>query len=195
MKFIDNTCPYCGAKLKIDLKAMQAVCEHCGAELIIDDDDDVLTPEEAEEAGYLFEKGRQRARAEAGRESARTLPQGNEAVRAGHPGWMSQIPGFRTNTLWKKAVAFLGYFLILGIALSYERNGMSTPRLWLNRICMAMAMFSIVDMLAGGTKLARSVPGVTGSNVVIRLLARVFAAFVSFAFWIILCTVMEMFIR
>ena len=34
MKFIDNTCPYCGAKLKIDLKAMQAVCEHCGAPLV-----------------------------------------------------------------------------------------------------------------------------------------------------------------
>ena len=38
MKFIDLTCPSCGAQLKIKPGARQAVCEYCGHSLIIKED-------------------------------------------------------------------------------------------------------------------------------------------------------------
>lgn len=38
MKFIDLTCPSCGAQLKIKPGARQAVCEYCGHSLLIKED-------------------------------------------------------------------------------------------------------------------------------------------------------------
>jgi len=64
MKLIDMTCPKCGAQLKADSSNTQAKCEFCGADLLIDDEVKRLKVEGAEEAGYEFEKGRQRAKAE-----------------------------------------------------------------------------------------------------------------------------------
>lgn len=70
MKLIDATCPHCGAVLKIDPSRKNAVCEHCGAVLLIDDEVQHIEYDNAEEAGYKFEKGRQRAQAEARRKAA-----------------------------------------------------------------------------------------------------------------------------
>lgn len=64
MKLIDTSCPKCGAKLKIDIDKKRAKCEYCGAELIIDDEVKRFKYDNAEEAGYNFEKGRQRAKNE-----------------------------------------------------------------------------------------------------------------------------------
>ncbi len=64
MKLIDTSCPKCGAKLKIDIDKKRAKCEYCGAELIIDDEVRRFKYDNAEEAGYNFEKGRQRAKNE-----------------------------------------------------------------------------------------------------------------------------------
>ena len=38
MKFIDLTCPSCGAQLKIKPGTRQAVCEYCGHSLLIKED-------------------------------------------------------------------------------------------------------------------------------------------------------------
>nr|WP_297704022.1 zinc ribbon domain-containing protein [uncultured Butyrivibrio sp.] len=65
MKIIDMTCPHCGANLKIDSEKTVAYCEHCGAKLAIDDETRHIQYDNAEQAGYEFEKGRQRAQAEA----------------------------------------------------------------------------------------------------------------------------------
>ena len=70
MKLIDTTCPSCGAKLNVDAENQKATCEFCGAALLIDDEVQHIQYDNAEEAGYNFEKGRQRAQAEAYRQNA-----------------------------------------------------------------------------------------------------------------------------
>ncbi|MBE5924891.1 MAG: zinc ribbon domain-containing protein [Lachnospiraceae bacterium] len=64
MRLVDLTCPNCGAQLKVDEDNKQSVCEHCGTKLLLDDEVQHIQYDNAEEAGYQFEKGRQRAQAE-----------------------------------------------------------------------------------------------------------------------------------
>ena len=64
MKLIDTTCPKCGANLRIDADRKSAFCEYCGAQILIDDEVQHLQIDNAENAGYAFEKGRQRAQHE-----------------------------------------------------------------------------------------------------------------------------------
>ena len=65
MKLIDTTCPKCGANLRVDADRQSAFCEYCGAQLLVDDEVQHLQIDNAESAGYAFEKGRQRAQQEA----------------------------------------------------------------------------------------------------------------------------------
>ena len=65
MKLIDTTCPKCSANLRVDADMQSAFCEYCGAELLIDDEVQHLQIDNAESAGYAFEKGWQRAQQEA----------------------------------------------------------------------------------------------------------------------------------
>jgi hypothetical protein len=60
------TCPHCGAALKIKPGVRMTRCEYCDSALVIEDDSnaDDMDLDGAEEAGYRFEKGRQRARDE-----------------------------------------------------------------------------------------------------------------------------------
>ena len=72
MKLIDTTCPKCGANLHIDADRQSAFCEYCGAQILIDDEVQHLQIDNAENAGYAFEKGRQRAWQEV--QTARVYP-------------------------------------------------------------------------------------------------------------------------
>lgn len=65
MKLIDLTCPHCSAHLQVNAENKRAVCEYCGTTILIDDEVQHIQYDNAEEAGYNFEKGRQRAQAEA----------------------------------------------------------------------------------------------------------------------------------
>ena len=65
MRLVNMTCPNCGAQLKIDADRAQVFCEHCGTKLLMQDDVHHIHYDNAEESGYLFEKGRQRAIEEA----------------------------------------------------------------------------------------------------------------------------------
>lgn len=65
MRIVDATCTNCGAILHIDADRKTAFCEYCGAQLLIDDEVQHLQIDNAESAGYAFEKGRQRAQNEA----------------------------------------------------------------------------------------------------------------------------------
>lgn len=64
MRIVDTTCTKCGANLHIDADRKTAFCEYCGAQLLIDDEVQHLQIDNAERAGYAFEKGRQRAQNE-----------------------------------------------------------------------------------------------------------------------------------
>lgn len=65
MKLISLKCPYCGAQLQINAEKEYVFCEHCGTKILIDNEISRLQIDNAEEAGYQFEKGRQRAQSEA----------------------------------------------------------------------------------------------------------------------------------
>ena len=65
MKLIPLKCPNCGAQLNVDANKESVYCEHCGTRIMIDDEINRLQIDNAEEAGYRFEKGRQRAQSEA----------------------------------------------------------------------------------------------------------------------------------
>lgn len=69
MKLVELTCPHCGAKLNVDVDDLEATCEYCGSKLLVDDEDDdvYIHYEDMEQAGYEFEKGRQKAMKEHGR--------------------------------------------------------------------------------------------------------------------------------
>lgn len=64
MKLIDTICPHCGATLKVDMERGYCFCEYCGAKLLIDDEAEHIYLDNAEQAGYEFERGRQRAQQE-----------------------------------------------------------------------------------------------------------------------------------
>lgn len=64
MKLIDLKCPNCGAKLQVNSELKKASCNYCGQEFVIDDEVQHIQYDNAEQAGYDFEKGRQRAQAE-----------------------------------------------------------------------------------------------------------------------------------
>lgn len=66
MKLLDMTCPHCNAALTIEPANKNATCPYCGATLLLDEEVVHVQYDNAEAAGYEFEKGRQRARQEAG---------------------------------------------------------------------------------------------------------------------------------
>ncbi len=64
MKIINMVCPNCGASLQVDADKSKLTCNYCGNSLLVDDEVQHIQYDNAEDAGYQFEKGRQRAQAE-----------------------------------------------------------------------------------------------------------------------------------
>ena len=61
MKLISLICPYCGAKLQTTPNAKMLTCDYCNCDVMIDDEIKRIHLVDAEQAGYEFEMGRQRA--------------------------------------------------------------------------------------------------------------------------------------
>lgn len=64
MKATPLVCPKCGATLNIKNGDKIVTCEYCGTKIQIDDEVIHVQLDNAEEAGYQFEKGRQKAQKE-----------------------------------------------------------------------------------------------------------------------------------
>ena len=62
MKLVDVSCPHCGANMKDTDNARTVHCDYCNHDFLIDDEVIQINHrfENAEQAGYEFEKGRQR---------------------------------------------------------------------------------------------------------------------------------------
>ena len=65
MKIVNTICPNCGASIQVDADKKNLTCNYCGNNLYLDDEVQHVQYDNAEETGYQFEKGRQRAQAEA----------------------------------------------------------------------------------------------------------------------------------
>lgn len=74
MKVVSLTCPNCGAKLDVNPEIKNITCNYCGHALYVDDEIARVQIDNPEQAGYEFEKGRQRAQAEQNRK-AQTPPE------------------------------------------------------------------------------------------------------------------------
>lgn len=64
MKITSLVCPNCGAKLQVDSDEKNLTCQYCGNALYLDDEITHVEIDNSEQAGYDFEKGRQRAQNE-----------------------------------------------------------------------------------------------------------------------------------
>ena len=117
MKTLDTTCPNCGAPLKVNLETHDATCEYCGSHIVFDND---------EQAGYEFEKGRQRAQQEYEQESE------NHTYANPQP----TAPRRRRTWLW-----VLGWISIFPLPLTIliSRNTQLQP--WLKTLIIIAAWF------------------------------------------------------
>ena len=61
MKLISITCPDCGAHLQATANVKVLTCDYCNTDFMIDDELKHFCLQDAEQVGYEFEKGRQRA--------------------------------------------------------------------------------------------------------------------------------------
>ena len=126
MKLIELSCTNCGAQLSIDEDRTEVVCQYCGTKMLVDKEK--VNDQEAEEAGYQFEKGRQRAQEEA------VVPDKKKNNMIWWVlGWIFFFPAPVTiliarskklDTKWKAILltAFWGIFLIMGAFSSSEEE-------------------------------------------------------------------------
>ena len=61
MKLISITCPHCGARLQATQNAKMLTCNYCNGDFMLDDEVKRIRLQDAEQSGYEFEMGRQRA--------------------------------------------------------------------------------------------------------------------------------------
>lgn len=148
MKLVERNCPHCGARLEIDEDKKKAFCMYCGAELTIDPEKPATPYNNAEVAGYEFEKGRQRAREElreqqqraeqqrlAEQQAASANPYASQSTTYGKPkrhlfwwvvGWIFIFPVPLTILIvrsklpkWAKALIIVAaWALYLGLSLA-----------------------------------------------------------------------------
>ena len=131
MKLISFACPGCGAQLNVDVGLKQATCPYCGNAFAIDDEVQHVKLDDAEQAGYEFERGRQKAQAE----YAQAEPPKKRRTWLWVLGWIFIFPVpltilmLRTDKLDKKvcygiiAAAWIVYLLI---GFGYRGNGSSS---------------------------------------------------------------------
>ncbi len=155
MKLVERNCPHCGARLEIDEDKKKAFCMYCGAELTIDSEKPATPYNNAEAAGYEFEKGRQRAREEmrgaqraeaqwdAGQQAASANPYAGQSATYGKPkkhlfwwvvGWIFIFPIPLTIVTvrsklpkWAKALIIVAAWAVyLGFSLANNNNDEGT---------------------------------------------------------------------
>ena len=102
MKIVSMVCPNCGASLQVDADQKNLTCSYCGNSLYVDDEVKHVQYDNAEETGYQFEKGRQRAQTEATRAQQQSFN-----MNSGKP------PKKRKTWLW-----VLGWIFIFPVPLT-----------------------------------------------------------------------------
>ena len=144
MKLLNMKCPNCGARLTLDKATGECTCGSCGGIFLLDDEDTTAKIDfDAENAGYEFEKGRQKAQAEARSTTRTAYTSAPVTVRYAKPknnqiwlwilGWLCFFPIpltiliCRSKSLSDKAkIAILGilwgFVLICGMISSCEKK-------------------------------------------------------------------------
>lgn len=137
MKIISMVCPNCGASLQVDADQKNLTCSYCGNGLYVDDEVKHVQYDNAEETGYQFEKGRQRAQAEATRVQQQTFN-----MNFGKP------PKKRKTWLW-----VLGWIFIFPVPLTILmlRNQKLSKPVKIGIIVAAWIVYLIIGLAGGGS--------------------------------------------
>lgn len=137
MKIVSMVCPNCGASLQVDADQKNLTCSYCGNGLYVDDEVKHVQYDNAEETGYQFEKGRQRAQAEATRVQQRTFN-----MNFGKP------PKKRKTWLW-----VLGWIFIFPVPLTILmlRNQKLSKPVKIGIIVAAWIVYLIIGLAGGGS--------------------------------------------
>lgn len=137
MKIVSMVCPNCGASLQVDADQKNLTCSYCGNGLYVDDEVKHVQYDNAEETGYQFEKGRQRAQAEATRVQQQTFN-----MNSGKP------PKKRKTWLW-----VLGWIFIFPVPLTILmlRNQKLSKPVKIGIIVAAWIVYLIIGLAGGGS--------------------------------------------
>ena len=137
MKIVSMICPNCGASLQVDADQKNLTCSYCGNGLYVDDEVKHVQYDNAEETGYQFEKGRQRAQAEATR-----VQQQSFNMNSGKP------PKKRKTWLW-----VLGWIFIFPVPLTILmlRNQKLSKPVKIGIIVAAWIVYLIIGLAGGGS--------------------------------------------
>ena len=137
MKIVSMVCPNCGASLQVDADQKNLTCSYCGNGLYVDDEVKHVQYDNAEETGYQFEKGRQRAQAEATRVQQQTFN-----MNFGKP------PKNRKTWLW-----VLGWIFIFPVPLTILmlRNQKLSKPVKIGIIVAAWIVYLIIGLVGGGS--------------------------------------------
>lgn len=156
MKLVAFTCPGCGAQLSVDLDKKLATCQFCGATFSIDDEAQHIRYDNAEQAGYEFEKGRLRAQAE----FAQSQRQGQYRAPETLPYQHEQPKRKRRTWLW-----ILGWLFIFPVPLTIlvMRNKRLNEKLRMGIVIATWIIF-IILMLYSNADNAESTTETTAST-------------------------------
>ena len=137
MRIVSMVCPNCGASLQVDADQKNLTCSYCGNGLYVDDEVKHVQYDNAEETGYQFEKGRQRAQAEATRVQQQTFN-----MNFGKP------PKKRKTWLW-----VLGWIFIFPVPLTILmlRNQKLSKPVKIGIIVAAWIVYLIIGLAGGGS--------------------------------------------
>lgn len=138
MRLVDTTCPRCGATLKIDEDNKQAKCEFCDTSLFVDDEVHHVQYDNAEEAGYKFEKGRQKAQQEI------------KGTQQPQIVYVKQEPPKKKRT-WLWALGWICIFP-LPLTILMLRNKSIDKRLRIGIIILAWVVYSFIGLSGGETQ-------------------------------------------
>ena len=137
MKIVSMVCPNCGASLQVDADQKNLTCSYCGNGLYVDDEVKHVQYDNAEETGYQFEKGRQRAQAEATMVQQQTFN-----MNFGKPAKK------RKTWLW-----VLGWIFIFPVPLTILmlRNQKLSKPVKIGIIVAAWIVYLIIGLVGGGS--------------------------------------------
>ena len=137
MKIVSMVCPNCGASLQVDADQKNLTCSYCGNGLYVDDEVKHVQYDNAEDTGYQFEMGRQRAQAEATRVQQQTFN-----MNFGKP------PKKRKTWLW-----VLGWIFIFPVPLTILmlRNQKLSKPVKIGIIVAAWIVYLILGRVGGGS--------------------------------------------
>lgn len=130
MKLINMTCPNCGSKLTVNKEDNECICESCGVSFLIDDNVQHVQYDNAEEAGYQFEKGRQKAQRDNARNTVRYQTQTVTRNKK-----KSSLPIWVWVMLWTCFLPFTAMYFI------YKSN---LPRKWKLILITGIAILMLV---------------------------------------------------